>query len=724
MVEYIRRPIMSIPDRLRDLGRNLYWTWHPEVLDIFRDIDSPLWRDVNHNPVEFLSRLPDEAVRDRTTELTIGARIAYAFNGLRDYLQSGNTWTARHAGSLSANSVAYFSAEFGLHESLPTYAGGLGVLAGDHLKAASDLGVPLVGVGLFYAKGYFNQILDSSGWQKERYFDLDVNLLPLEQAKDSNGQPIRLSVACGSRELHVGLWTAHVGRCRLILLDTNVHGNNDEDRALTSMLYGGDVRTRIRQEVVLGIGGMRALAALGIRPGVIHMNEGHSAFAVLEMARVMMEREGRTFEGVRERVAGKTVFTTHTPVEAGHDRFEPTLVKDTLTRLRQQIGLSETELLALGRKDPTDKNEMFCMTILGLKMSRFRNAVSALHGRVTRAMWHGLWPDRDESEVPIGHITNGIHVATWLAVTMAHLYSRYLGNDWQDRMSDPQTWTAVDQINPVEFWEQHQMLKAHMINYVRRSVRQQADARGDPDPIQSCQRQFLDPTSLTIGFARRFAGYKRADLLLRDPDRLDRLVNHPEHPVQFLYAGKAHPRDEMGKGLAQEVFKVTKDPRFAGRIVFLENHDINVSRHLVQGVDVWLNTPYRPCEACGTSGQKVLLNGGLNLSVLDGWWAEAYDGSNGFAIGGGDENSDWQRQDKIDRADLFDVLEQQVVPLFYRVDEEGVPRGWVDRQKNAIRTLAWRFSAHRMVADYVLHSYLPAAGSLSCSCPTAGGHCE
>jgi starch phosphorylase len=714
--------MMDIAARLRDLGRNLYWAWHPEILDIFRDLDSPLWRDVNHNPVEFLSRLPDETIRDRARELAVDARIAYAFNGLRDYLQSKNTWGARHAGSLWANSVAYFSAEFGLHESLPTYAGGLGVLAGDHLKAASDLGLPLVGVGLFYAKGYFNQTLDSNGWQKERYFDLDVNLLPLEQPNDEHGQPILISVHCGSRDIRVGLWTARVGRCRLILLDTNVQGNTDEDRALTSMLYGGDVRTRIRQEVVLGVGGMRALHAMGIRPGVIHLNEGHSAFAVLEMARDLMEREGRTFMEVRERVAGKTVFTTHTPVEAGHDRFEPALLRETLARLRQQIGLSENDLLALGRKDPLDKHELFCMTILGLKMSRSRNAVSALHGRVSRAMWRDLWPDRPESEVPIGHITNGVHVPTWLAVPMAQLYGRYLGHDWQERMSDPETWAAVDRIHPVEFWEQHQMLKAHLITYVRRSARQQAEARGEPDPIQDCPRPFLDPSILTIGFARRFAGYKRADLLLRDLNRLDRLVNHPQMPVQIIYAGKAHPRDEQGKGLAQEVFKASKDPRFVGRLVFLENHDINVSRHLVQGVDLWLNTPYRPFEACGTSGQKVLFNGGLNLSILDGWWAEAYDGTNGFAIGWGDENADWQRQDKIDLGTLYDVLEKQVIPLFYRVDEEGVPRGWVERQKNAIRTLAWRFSAQRMVADYVLNCYLPAAGALSSSC-SAGCHC-
>jgi starch phosphorylase len=495
-----------------------------------------------------------------------------------------------------------------------------------------------------------------------------------------------------------------VGRCRLVLLDTNVDGNTDQDRALTSQLYGGDRRVRIRQEMVLGVGGLRALEAMGIRPGVIHMNEGHSVFAVLELARSIMQQEGRPFHDAQERAAAKTVFTTHTPVDAGHDRFDPSLVEEALGPLRQELGISEKDLLGLGRVDPNSRTETFCTTVLGLKMSRSRNAVSALHGRLTRL-----------EEIPIGHVTNGVHVDSWLAGTMARLYNRYLGENWQRRMDDPQTWAPIELIDPTEFWEQQQILKARLLDYVRRCVHQQSQAKGQAAPVRPDARTCLDPAVLTIGFARRSALYKRADLLLHDLDRLDRLVNHPHHPVQIIYAGKAHPADEQAKGLIQRIFQVTQDQRFAGRIVFLENHDIIVARHLVQGVDLWLNTPRRPLEACGTSGQKAVLNGALNLSILDGWWAEAYDGTNGFAIGQGIEHVDWQHQDELDQRCLYEALENEVVPLFYERDKVGIPQRWIARQKNSIRTLAWRFNAHRMVRDYSLRCYLPANGGLSSS---------
>jgi starch phosphorylase len=703
---------MEIAARLRQLARNLYWTWHPEVVEIFRDLDPALWREVNHNPIAFLSRLPEETLQKRATDQALRARITHAFHQLRDYLSSGDTWGAYHAGLLRVRPVAYFSAEFGLHESLPIYSGGLGVLAGDHLKTASDLGIPLIGVGLFYAKGYFNQSLDANGWQKEEYFASDVTDLPLELATDRYGQPLHIRLSTSSSEIEVAIWTARVGRCRLVLLDTNAAGNSDEDRALTAHLYGGDQRVRIRQEYVLGAGGMRALDAMGIRPGVIHLNEGHSAFALLELVRSLMEHDGRSFEEVRERAAGMTVFTTHTPLESGHDRFPPKLVEETLGPLRRRLRISEKELLALGRRDVGNSNEPFCMTILGLKMSRYRNAVSAIHARVSRAMWHGLWPSLPEDQVPIRDITNGVHTATWLAVPMAQLYRAYLGDDWQERIWDPDLWSAVDRIDEVEFWEQHQILKTHLVEYVRRSVRRQDEARGGGTRVSTDGRPCLDPAVLTIGFARRFATYKRGDLLMRDLDRLDRLVNHPERPVQIIFAGKAHPADDWGKGVIQKVFSVTRDPRFMGKIVFIENHDIGVGRHLVQGVDVWLNTPRRPLEASGTSGQKVVLNGGLNLSILDGWWAQAYDGTNGFAIGAGGEHADWEHQDRSDMQALYEALENEVVPLYYDRNKEGVPHGWVARQKNAIRTLAWRFSARRMLVDYALDCYLPAGGGL------------
>ncbi len=677
---------------------------------------------MNHNPVAFLARLPAERLESKAVELALGARITQAFHLLRDYLEARNTWGDRYAGPLKARPVAYFSAEFGLHESLPIYSGGLGVLAGDHLKSASDLGVPIVGVGLFYAEGYFDQRLDAEGRQHEEYATTDVEQLPLDLATDGEGNPLLVGVPVGKGEMKVRVWAAHVGRGRLLLLDSNVEANSEEERGLTGQLYGGDAGVRIRQEVVLGIGGMRALAAMGERPGVLHLNEGHSAFAVLEHARMMMEREGRGFGDVRERVAARTVFTTHTPVEAGHDRFEPSLVREVLGPYREGLGLEEKAFMALGRIDPQDEEEPFCMTVLGLKMARRRNGVSAVHGSVSRAMWRKLWPDRAEDGVPIGHITNGVHVASWLAQPMAALYERDPGLDWQDRACDPATWAAVDDIDREEFWQQHQIQKARLIDFILRRLRAQAERRGEEDGEGEACVQTLDPEILTIGFARRFAPYKRADLLLGDMDRLDALVNHPERPVQIIFAGKAHPGDRQGKDLVQKVFRATRDARFRGRLVFLENHDINVGRHLVQGVDVWLNNPRRPLEACGTSGQKVILNGGMNVSTLDGWWAEAYDGTNGFAVGDGREHADPDRQEEFDRVALYDVLEKELVPLFYERDPDhnGLPVAWIERQRNSIRTLAWRFGARRMMIDYVMRCYLPAVGAATTAFPGDG----
>ncbi|MFW6132286.1 MAG: alpha-glucan family phosphorylase [Planctomycetota bacterium] len=700
---------MDIADRLHELTYNLYWTWHPQVVEIFRDLDPDLWREVNHNPVEMLDRIDAETLERQASRLALEARISQAFHEMHNYLHARNTWGARHAGPLRARPVAHFSAEFGLHESLPIYSGGLGVLAGDHLKSASDLGVPLVGVGLFYAEGYFRQRLRADGWQEERYAVADVEKLPMARATDAEGKPVRVRVAVGDFPIHAVVWAADVGRSRLLLLDANVEDNSDEDRALTAQLYGGDARTRLRQEILLGVGGIQALQATGIVPGALHMNEGHSALAVLALARCLMRRDGRPFDDVRHAARRMSVFSTHTPVAAGHDRFDPGELTDALAPLRDELGISQRDLLALGRVNPDDDNEPFCMTVLGLKMASVRNGVSARHGRVTRRMWAGLWPEaQTEERVPIGHITNGVHVASWLAVPLAPMYARYLGDDWTRRMCEPATWAGVDRIDDVEFWEQHQVLKAHLIDYVARCLRRQAERR--PDDADSPDASALDPNVLTIGFARRFAAYKRADLLLRAPDRLERLVCDAERPVQLLFAGRAHPDDEQGKAIVQRIAQAARDPRYAGRIVFIEDHDMNVGRHLVQGTDVWLNTPRRPLEACGTSGQKAVLNGALNVSVLDGWWAEAYDGANGFAIGQGGEHADADRQDAMDADALYEVLEREVAPLYYDRDEHGAPREWIARQKHALRTLPWRFCARRMVIDYTTSCYLPAAG--------------
>jgi starch phosphorylase len=704
---------VSTYNRLWTLARNLWWTWQPEVARLFRELDPIRWRQLAHNPIALLSEFPLERLDQRVNELVLRSQINYAFRRLKEYLGSDATWGAIHASVLRVRPVAYFSAEFGLHESLPIYSGGLGVLAGDHVKSASDLGVPLVGIGLFYSKGYFLQRLNKEGWQHEESLAVDAAQLPLEPAFGPNGEPLVIKIETRQGSIAARIWELHVGRCRLLLLDSNVEGNQPEDRKLTAHLYDGDNRMRIRQELLLAVGGVRALRALGIDPGVFHLNEGHSAFVPLEIIRERMNREGLSFASARSQVAGQTVFTTHTPVLAGHDRFSPELVEENLGPLRDALGLSREQLLGLGKVRPEDRSELFCMTVLALKLSRWANAVSALHGRVSRDMWSGLWPGRAAEEVPIGHITNGVHAPSWIAPAMHELYDRNLGPHWERRSGEPEVWAGISRVVDGELWETHQVLKGRLIDFVRRRLARQSERRGDRSAVEAA-RQALSPEALTIGFARRSATYKRSTLLLRMLDRLDGLVNDPVRPVQIIFAGKAHPRDEQGKTLLREIVQLTMDSRFAGRVVFIEDYDIDVGRHLVQGVDVWLNTPRRPFEASGTSGMKVVLNGGLNLSVIDGWWAEAYDGSNGFAIGRGEAHRDPEVQDARDAEDLYRTLEQEVIPLYYERDIDGLPRAWIARMKWAIRTLGWRFNSDRMVMDYLGQCYQPAAGGLSC----------
>jgi len=704
----------ALASGLADLAQNFYWGWHPDVVAIFRDLDPELWRAVNHNPTKFLSRLAKTVLQVQGKEPVPETRLTRALEQVRRYLETEDAWGLSSAGPLNVNPVAYICAEFGLHESLPIYSGGLGVLAGDHLKAASDLAIPMIGIGLYYTNGYFDQIIDASGCQHERYLNIETKDLPLEPVADEYGVPIRVTVQMDSA-ISVRAWGTAVGRNRLILLDTNMDGNSEQDRQITSTLYSADGDIRIRQQIVLGVGGLRVLAAMGIRPSVVHLNEGHTAFAVLELSRQLMERDSQTFENMKELAAGQTIFTVHTPLEAAVDRYKPQLVEPVLEPLRQQLKISKYELLSLGRVNPCDEREPFCPTVLGLKMSRWRNGVSALHARVSRAMWRKVWPELPQERVPIGFITNGVHVATWLAQQMDALFCRYLGKDWQERLDDPQTFRKVTEIDDEQLWETDQSLRNHLIEYVRRNAFAQAKARKESEEICSAMQNCLKPSVLTIGFARRFTTYKRGDFLLRDTNWLDHIVNHSTRPVQFIIAGKAHPKDEPAKRILQQVFRITRDRRFLGKIVFLENYDINVSRHLVQGVDLWLNAPRRPLEACGTSGQKVAINGGLNLSVLDGWWAEAYDGTNGFAIGFGSEHSNWERQDYLDTQSFHEVLENRVLPLFYDRGPDGIPHGWVAMQKRSIQTLAWRFNARRMLLDYTTGFYLPAAGGVTSS---------
>ena len=597
--------------------------------------------------------------------------------------------------------------------SVPEYSGGLGVLAGDHIKSASDLGIPLIGVGLFYGQGYFRQRLDLNGWQQEEYLTTNVNHLPMEAAIGTNGEPVTVEIETRSGPIRAKVWRMKVGRCDLLLLDSNVEGNAPEDRELTSRLYGGDARTRIRQELLLGVGGFRALKAMGVTPGVLHLNEGHSGFAVLEAVRSRMQEEGVGFDQAVPRVSREVVFTTHTPVPAGHDRFSADLIEEHLGPLRDVLGLSHDGLMALGRENPANHHEEFCMTVLGLKMARRANAVSALHGEVSRAMWTGLYPGKSEDSIPIGHITNGVHVPSWLSPQMFRLYDRHLGTGWHEHSAEAKIWEGIENVDDGELWETHLHLKARLLDFVRNRAVAQATHRGEsPETLQKLSR-VLSPDALTIGFARRFATYKRADLILSDISRLASMVNDAKRPVQFVFAGKAHPRDEPGKRVLQQIAQQMRNSQFADKFVFVEDYDMNVGRHFVQGVDVWLNNPRRPLEASGTSGQKVVLNGGLNLSVLDGWWAEAYDGLNGFAIGTGRTHTNMNVHDTRDGDDLYRVLKEEVIPLYYQRDRDGLPRGWIKRMKRTIRTLGWRFNADRMVMDYALKCYIPAAGGTS-----------
>ena len=707
------RFIAPAQERLWALARNVWWCWDHDTSSLFRDLDPIRWRELNHNPVALLSEIPLAVIERRARELVLHSRINYAYRRQREYLDVDRTWGARHAGILRPRPVAYFSAEFGLHVSIPEYSGGLGVLAGDHIKSASDLGIPLIGIGLFYGQGYFRQRLDRNGWQQEEYIQTDVSQLPMQAAIGPNGEPVTVQIETRGGAIRAKVWRMEVGRCDLLLLDSNIEGNHPEDRELTSRLYGGDSRIRIRQELLLGVGGFRALKAMGVTPGVLHLNEGHSGFAVLEAIRSRMEDEGLAFDQAMRRVSREVVFTTHTPVPAGHDRFYAELLEEHLGPVREALGISHDRLMELGRENPGNRNEEFCMTVLGLRLARRANAVSALHAEVSRAMWSGLYPGKPEDSVPIGHITNGVHVPSWLAPQMFRLYDRHLGTGWQENSADPSIWEGIESVDDGELWETHLHLKSRLLDFVRLRTVEQAERRGEsPEMLQRLGR-VLSPDALTIGFARRFATYKRADLILADIEKLTSMVNDPKRPVQFIFAGKAHPRDEPGKRMLQQIAKLMRHLEFADKFVFVEDYDINVGRHFVQGVDVWLNNPRRPLEASGTSGQKVVLNGGLNLSVLDGWWAEAYDGLNGFAIGTGRTHTNMSIHDSRDGEDLYRVLREEVIPLYYDRDRDGLPRGWIKRMKRTIRTLGWRFNANRMVMDYTLQCYVPAAGGAS-----------
>jgi len=662
-----------------------------------------------------LGLISQERLNEMAADQGFVAQMERLSAGFDRYLSEPRIRAADYAGGVPFL-VAYFSAEFGLAECLPIYSGGLGVLSGDHVKSASDLNVPLVGVGLLYQEGYFSQYLTSDGWQMETYPDNDFDNMPVRLVRDPEGRPVTVTVTFKGEPVRILIWRLDVGRVRLFMLDTNTPANSPEVRKTTGQLYGGDREMRLRQEIVLGIGGIRALKALGVEPTVIHMNEGHSAFSALERINILRQDKGLSFDAAREIVLASTVFTTHTPVPAGNDTFDPGLINDYFEAYTRDLGINIKVLLGYGRLDPHDAEEPFGMTTLALRLSAHSNGVSRLHGRVSRALWRKVWPHHPVEDIPIDHVTNGIHVPSWISEDMARLFDRYMGSNWAEEPDSEKVWEQVAQIPDTELWRTHERCREHLVGFARRHLAQQLRNRGASMAELQAAGEVLMPDALTIGFARRFATYKRATLLFTDPDRLDRIVNHPRFPVQVVIAGKAHPQDNEGKEFIKQIIHLAREKRFRRRIVFLEDYNLHLARHLVSGTDIWLNTPRRPLEACGTSGMKALANGSLNLSTLDGWWDEGYHHDFGWALGHGERYSDPAAQDVIESRDLYNLLEDEIVPLFYRRGTDGIPRGWVEKMRAGLRRLLPVFNAHRMVQEYMNRYYLPCSRRFNSLC--------
>jgi starch phosphorylase len=702
--------------RLADLAYNYWWSWTGDRIALFQNIDPGEWLRCGHNPVALLEAVSYDRLTQMAEDPTYLKRLRTLADQFDRYMAAEETWASRIATQISKeHPVAYFCAEFGLHESLPIYSGGLGILAGDHLKSASDLGVPMVGVGLLYRQGYFRQRLNRHGWQEDYYIDNEFEHLPLELMRDPHGQVITITVQIRHRLVRAQIWRVQVGRVALYLLDTDREDNDPIDRWLTGHLYGGNQETRIAQEVLLGIGGVRALDALGIVPSVYHLNEGHAAFCLLEVARMEVKRTGKSFYDLEASVRDRSIFTTHTPVPAGHDVFSADLIDSFFANYWGELGLSREQFLALGARRLGDPWEPFGMTVLALRLTRAANGVSKLHGQVSRKMWNVLYPERSEDNVPITHITNGVHARTWTAPLMTDLYDQYLGETWFSQVADPAMWAKVEQIPNEELWYRHQILKERLIAHARFKIKQARQQRGEDLELIQATDHLLDPHVLTIGFARRFSPYKRGYLILKDFDRAVALFGNPECPIQIIFSGKAHPADEEGKRIIQRLMEWCKHSAIRDRVAFVEDYDIYTAQKLVHGVDIWLNNPRRPLEASGTSGQKVCFNGGINCSVLDGWWCEGYQtdangkGSNGWAIGEDAHTSDQELQDRIDAESLYQLLSKEIVPLYYNRDAEGIPHGWVQRMKTSIRTNAPLFNTDRMVAEYVTKLYAPSA---------------
>lgn len=698
-----------LPDsliRLKDIAYNLWWSWNSEAIDLYREIDLGLWEKLGKNPVRFLQEVSQKKLEQKAMDKDYMNRYTETVSRFDAYMSNTDTWFNQSFPDKSNHRIAYFSAEFGLNEVLPIYSGGLGVLSGDHCKSASDLGLPFTAIGIFYKQGYFSQHINHDGWQETKFTDLNVSQLPIAPALDASGQQIYISVELPGRVVYAKVWKVNVGRVTLYLMDTDVEKNNSSDRIITARLYGGDHETRIQQEMFLGIGGFRVLEALGIQASAYHMNEGHSSFLGLELIRKLVQEKGLSFRVAKEIASSCLSFTTHTPVPAGNDVFPMSMMDKYFSNYWDTLGISRHEFLDLGSK--VGDNQNFNMTVLALTLAGRKNGVSELHGAVSRNIFNNVWPGIPEDDVPISHITNGIHTLTWLSPSFKYLYNKYLSPNWQEKLYEKEIWERIDTIPDAEFWKTHCVLKTKMIGFVRDRLKEQRIANGES--VESVREvdSLLDSNALTIGFARRFATYKRANLIFRNVARIQKILNNPEMPMQIIFAGKAHPADGPAHEVIKNINDIARQEGFVGKVILVENYNMTLARNMVQGVDIWLNNPRRPLEASGTSGQKVCINGIINFSVLDGWWCEGYNGKNGWAIGDDTFYGNDYYQDNADSESIYETLEKQILPLYYARNEEGIPVKWVSVMKESIKSLLYLYSTHRMVQEYTKKMYIPS----------------
>ena len=700
----------QLPERisgLSALSSNLWWSWNSYALRLYDYIDSDLFKKVNKNPVKFLSHINQSRLIEVSNDQEFLKEYDMVMENFNGYLNQTDTYYAKTFPNEKNNVIAYFSAEYGIDEILPIYAGGLGILSGDHCKSASDLGIPFVPIGLLYKHGYFNQLINKDGSETFLYSEANVEDLPILPVYDDNGNELIIGVDFPGRIIYLKVWKINVGRISLYLLDSDIDVNNEMDKQLTLKLYGGNQETRISQEIILGIGGMKLLEALHITPTVYHMNEGHSSFVVLEVIKRFMKERNVSFKIAREMASACTIFTTHTPVPAGNDIFPIELMDRYFAAYSAQLGISRNDFLSMGSRDNNIPSNGFDMAVLALKVAGKKNGVSKLHGEVSRKLFGNLWPNTAIDEVPITHVTNGVHTCTWLAPNLKQLYNAYMRPFWQEKIHEIETWNDIDNIPDEELWKTHQEQKQKLIDMVRENVRNQKNRNGDSVEEINDINKLLDPKALTIGFARRFATYKRADLIFRDIEHITKLLNDPQRPVQLIFAGKPHPADIQGQDLVKKIYNISKMPQFKNKVVILENYNMHVARYLISGVDVWLNNPRRPLEASGTSGEKAGLNGVINFSILDGWWYEGFEKTNGWAIGDDTEYTNYELQDNADSQSIYNVLESDIIPTYYNKNANGYSTKWVQMMKNSIKTVGGNYNTSRMLCDYLNELYIP-----------------